>query len=176
MAKILEIEELGNPILREKAKHVDNIRDDYIQELIDDLIETVNQVNGVGIAAPQVNESYQIFIIASHPNPRYPDAPKMEPIEVINPKIISRSDEMVKDWEGCLSIPGIRGLVPRHRSIAVEYTTRNGGKKTEELEDFIARIFQHEYDHLNGILFLDRLESVRDMITHKEYIKLVHNF
>jgi peptide deformylase len=81
---------------------------------------------------------------------------------------------MVKDWEGCLSIPGIRGLVPRHKSIVVEYTTRNEGKKREELEDFIARIFQHEYDHLNGIVFLDRLESVSDMITEKEYIKLFH--
>ncbi|HEX9667413.1 MAG TPA: peptide deformylase [Thermodesulfobacteriota bacterium] len=174
MAEILEIEELGNPILREKAKHVDNIGDEYIQNLIDNLTETVSAVNGVGIAAPQVNESYQIFIIYSHPNPRYPDAPKTEPLEVINPKIISRSDDMVKDWEGCLSIPGIRGLVPRHKSIAVEYTTRNEGKKREELEDFIARIFQHEYDHLNGIVFLDRLESVSDMITEKEYIKLFH--
>lgn len=174
MAEILEIEELGNPILREKAKHVDNIGDEYIQNLIDNLTETVSAVNGVGIAAPQVNESYQIFIIYSHPNPRYPDAPKTEPLEVINPKIISRSDEMVKDWEGCLSIPGIRGLVPRHKSIVVEYTTRNEGKKREELEDFIARIFQHEYDHLNGIVFLDRLESVSDMITEKEYIKLFH--
>lgn len=172
MAKILEIEELGNPILRENAKHVDNIGDEYIQRLIDNLIETVGAANGVGIAAPQVNESFQIFIVASSPNPRYPDAPKMEPIEVINPKILSCSDEMVDGWEGCLSIPGIRGLVPRHKSIAVEYTNRNGDKKTEELSDFIARIFQHEYDHLKGIVFLDRLESVSEVITEKEYVKL----
>jgi peptide deformylase len=172
MAKILEIEELGNPILRENAKHVDNIGDEYIQRLIDDLIETVRAVNGVGIAAPQVNESYQIFIVASSPNPRYPDAPTMEPIEVINPKILSRSDQMIKDWEGCLSVPGIRGFVPRHKSLVVEYTTRNGDKKTEDLEGFIARIFQHEYDHLKGVVFLDRLESVIDVITEKEYIKL----
>ncbi len=172
MAKILEIEELGNPILRENAKHVENIGDEYIQVLIDNLIETVRAVNGVGIAAPQVNESYQIFIVASSPNPRYPDAPKMEPIEVINPKILSSSDQMIKDWEGCLSIPGIRGLVSRHKSIAVEYTNRNGDKKTEELSDFIARIFQHEYDHLKGIVFLDRLERVSEVITEKEYIKL----
>lgn len=172
MAKILEIEELGNPILRENAKHVDNIGDEYIQRLIDNLIETVGAANGVGIAAPQVNESFQIFIVASSPNPRYPDAPKMEPIEVINPKILSCSDEMVDGWEGCLSIPGIRGLVPRHKSIAVEYTNRNGDKKTEEISDFIARIFQHEYDHLKGIVFLDRLKSVSEVITEKEYVKL----
>ena len=152
---------------------MDNIGDEYIQRLIDDLIETVRAVNGVGIAAPQVNESYQIFIVASSPNPRYPDAPKMEPIAVINPKIISRSDEMVDGWEGCLSIPGIRGLVSRHKSIAVEYTDRDGHEKTDELSDFIARIFQHEYDHLHGILFLDRLENLGDMISEKEYIKLL---
>lgn len=174
MAKILEIEELGNPILRETAKHVDNIGEEYIQRLIDDMIETVKAVNGVGIAAPQVNESYQIFIIDSHPNPRYPNAPRMDPMEVINPQITSRSDEMIKDWEGCLSIPGIRGLVPRHNSLVVEYTTRNGDRKTDELEGFIARIFQHEYDHLNGIVFLDRLESLGEVITEKEYIKLFH--
>jgi len=173
MARILEIEELGNPILRENAKHVDNIGDEYIQRLIDDLIETVRAVNGVGIAAPQVNESYQIFIVASSPNPRYPDAPKMEPIAVIKPKIISRSDEMVDGWEGCLSIPGIRGLVSRHKSITVEYMDRNAHERREELSDFIARIFQHEYDHLNGILFLDRLDNLRDIITEKEFIKLI---
>jgi peptide deformylase len=173
MARILKIEELGNPILREKAKPVDNIRDDYIQELIDNMIGTVKEVNGVGVAAPQVNESYQIFIIYSHPNPRYPDAPKTEPVEVINPKIISFSDEMVKEWEGCLSIPGIRGMVPRHKFISVEYTSRYGDKKTGELENFIARIFQHEYDHINGLLFLDRLDSVDDIITEREYIKLI---
>ena len=175
MAKILEIEELGNPILREKAKHVDNIGDEHIQRLIDDLIETVKAVNGVGISAPQVNESYQIFIVASSPNPRYPNAPKMEPIEVINPKILSRSDEIIKDWEGCLSIPGIRGLVPRHKSLVVEYKTRKDEKKAVELEGFVARIFQHEYDHLKGVVFLDRLESLGEVITEKEYIKLFHD-
>lgn len=173
MAKVLEIEELGNPILRKKAKRVKDIGDEYVQNLIDNLTVTVLSVNGVGIAAPQVNEPFQIFMIYSHPNPRYPDAPKTEPKAIINPKITSMSGEMVKDWEGCLSIPGIRGLVPRHRWISVEYSDRDGNKKTEELEDFVARIFQHEYDHLNGIVFLDRIDSVDDIITDKEYIKLI---
>lgn len=173
MAKVLEIEELGNPILRKKAKRVKDIGDEYVQNLIDNLAVTVLSVNGVGIAAPQVNEPFQIFMIYSHPNPRYPDAPTTEPKAIINPKITSMSGEMVKDWEGCLSIPGIRGLVPRHRWISVEYSDRDGNKKTEELEDFVARIFQHEYDHLNGIVFLDRIDSVDDIITDKEYIKLI---
>ena len=173
MARLLQIAELGHPVLRKKALPVGDVRDDNIQKLIDDLIATVMEVNGVGIAAPQVYESYQIFIIASSPNLRYPNAPKMEPTAVINPRIISYSDEVIRDWEGCLSIPGIRGLVPRYRSIKVKYTTRDGKTEEKEFTDFIARIFQHEYDHLNGIVFLDRLESVRDIITEKEYRKLI---
>ncbi|HWP92654.1 MAG TPA: peptide deformylase [Thermodesulfobacteriota bacterium] len=173
MPKLLQIAQLGHQILRKKADPVKNVKDIYIQNLIDDLIATVVEVNGVGIAAPQVYEPYQIFVIASHPNLRYPDAPKMEPIAIINPKINSHSEDLVKDWEGCLSIPGIRGLVPRYKSISVEYTTRNGERKERELTDFIARIFQHEYDHLNGTVFLDRLESNKDIITEKEYQKLI---
>jgi peptide deformylase len=173
MPKLLQIAQLGHPILRKKADLVKNVQDDYIQNLIDDLIATVAEVNGVGISAPQVYESYQIFIIASHPNIRYPNAPKMEPTAIINPKINSHSEDLIKDWEGCLSIPGIRGLVPRHKSISVEYTARDGRREKKEFPDFIARIFQHEYDHLNEIVFLDRLENTKDIITEKEYQKLI---
>lgn len=173
MGKVLEIAELGNPILREKAFEIENLHDDSIQNFIDDLIETGLDAQGVGIAAPQVNESKRIFIISSHPSTRYPDAPEMKPVAIINPEIISGSKEIVKDWEGCLSIPGIRGMVPRHKSIQARYFLRNGKKEESEFTGFIARIFQHEYDHINGILFLDRLESNRDIITEKEYQKIV---
>ncbi|MFI5321943.1 MAG: peptide deformylase [Thermodesulfobacteriota bacterium] len=119
--KILEIAELGNVVLREKASDVEDIRDPEIQSFIDDLIATGINANGVGIAAPQVSLPKRIFILSSRPNIRYPKAPEMEPTAVINPEIISYSDETVKDWEGCLSIPGIRGLVPRHKSVNVKY-------------------------------------------------------
>lgn len=173
MGKILEIAELGNPVLREKALEVENIHDDSIQNFIDDLIETGLDAQGVGIAAPQVNESKRIFIISSHPNIRYPDAPEMKPVAIINPEIISGSEEIIKDWEGCLSIPGVRGMVPRHKSIQARYFLRDGKKEEREFTGFIARIFQHEYDHINGTVFLDRLESNRDIITEKEYRKIV---
>ena len=172
MPKLLNIIELGNPILREKAKIVINIEDIDIQELIDDLINTVYEVNGVGISAPQVSESLQIFIMAPSPNPRYPEAPELEPEVIINPNIISMSEETENDWEGCLSIPGIRGQVPRSKSIIVKYSDRYGEEKEVHYSDFIARIFQHEYDHLNGIVFLDRIENNRDIITDREYAKL----
>jgi peptide deformylase len=169
----LPILQLGDRILRQKALEIENIHDDRTQQLIDDLIATVAQANGVGIAAPQVAESLRLFIVASHPNPRYPNAPEMEPTAMINPKIIAHSTEVVKGWEGCLCVPGIRGLVPRYQAIEVEYLDRNGKIHKAEFTDFIARIFQHEYDHLDGIVFLDRLESTLDIMSEQEYQKQI---
>lgn len=173
MGKILEISELGHPVLRERASEIDNLADTEVQSLIDDLIETCIDSNGVGIAAPQVYKSERIFIISSRPNARYPNAPEMGPMALINPEITFFSEEKVKDWEGCLSIPGIRGLVPRHKTVKVKYQTRDGEFEENEFSDFIARIFQHELDHLDGIVFLDRIDSNKELVTEKEYQKLI---
>lgn len=170
---LLQIAELGVSLIREKSALVELIKQKEIQNLIDDMIATVKEVNGVGIAAPQVYRSLRIFILASHPNPRYPKAPRMKPQAVINPEIIAKSDEIDKNWEGCLSIPGIRGLIPRYEKIKVKYYTRKGKLIEKELTDFIARIFQHEYDHLEGKVFLDHLESTADIISEKEYQKII---
>ena len=172
MAELLEVSQVGNPILRQIAQPIDRLNKP-IQTLIDNLMATLLESNGVGIAAPQVAESYRLIIIASRPNPRYPNAPEMEPTVMINPRIISASDEIVKDWEGCLSVPGIRGLVPRHSAIAIEYCDRRGKLQQQHLTDFVARIFQHELDHLNGLVFLDRLETTQDIVTDQEYFKLL---
>ncbi|MEA5595955.1 peptide deformylase [Rivularia sp. UHCC 0363] len=175
MSEKLSIIELGNPILRQKAEFVKDIQDKTIQKLIDDLLVTVKETNGVGIAAPQVAVGYRIFIVASRPNFRYPNAPLMEPTAMINPRILNYSDDIVKGWEGCLSIPGIRGLVPRYREIEVEYTDRYGQLQKQELTDFVARIFQHEYDHFEGLVFLDRVETTFDIVTEQEYQNLIIN-
>ena len=175
MVEILQVAQLGNEILRYKAQPINNIWQESLQRLIDDLIATVLATNGVGIAAPQISQSDRLFIVASRPNLRYPNAPKMEPTAMINPKLLSHSEEIVKDWEGCLSIPGIRGFVPRYRVIEVEYTNREAQVEKQELTDFVARIFQHEYDHLEGIVFLDRVESSKDLITENEYQKQIVN-
>ena len=169
MTELLQITQLGNPILRQVARSIENIHDQQMQKLIDDLITTVVSANGVGIAAPQVATSQRLFILASRPNLRYPDAPIMEPTAILNPRIIAHSDEVVKGWEGCLSIPGIRGLVPRYQTIEVEYTSRDGKLHQQTLTNFVARIFQHESDHLDGIVFLDRVESTQDLMTEQEY-------
>ena len=173
MTKLLQIAQLGHEVLRQKAKTVKNINHAQTQNLLDDMIATVKDINGMGLAAPQVYASYRIFIMASHPSPRYPNAPEIEPTAIINPKIVASSKELSKEWEGCLSIPGIRGLVPRCKSITVKYTTRAGRTVKIEFTDFAARIFQHEYDHLDGLVYLDRLESTKDIITDKEFQRLI---
>jgi peptide deformylase len=99
----------------------------------------------------------------------------MEPVVMINPQLVSHSKELVKDWEGCLSIPGIRGLVPRHQAIEVGYTNCRGQVEHRQFTDFIGRVFQHEYDHLSGKVFLDRVESSQEIVTEAEYLKLVQS-
>ncbi len=175
MVEVLQISQLGNPVLRQIAQPVEHLHSLEMQTLIDRLMATLVQSNGVGIAAPQVAASVQVLIVASRPNPRYPTAPQMEPTVMVNPRLLSHSEEQIKDWEGCLSIPGIRGLVPRYREIEVEYFDRHGNPHRQIFTNFPARIFQHEADHLIGKVFLDRLESVQDIITDQEYLtRILH--
>lgn len=172
MNQLPNVAQLGEPILRSQAQPVIKI-DPNIVELIDSLTATAIAKKGVGIAAPQISQSYRLFIVASHPSDRYPHAPTMPPTAMINPRILSHSDEIVKDWEGCLSVPDTRGLVPRYKEITVEYTTKTGETKQEILTHFIARIFQHELDHLDGILFIDRIQDQADLYTEAEYRQII---
>ncbi len=172
MSKILQISKIGSSILRDRAGQIPDPHQSHTQQLIEDLIATAEAANGVGIAAPQVASSMRLFIIASRPNPRYPYAPTMAPTAIIDPQIIDRSAEMVMGWEGCLSVTGMRGLVPRHQSIEVTYITPQGELVRAQLTNFIARIFQHELDHLDGILFPDRVIKATDLITEAEYLKI----
>jgi len=175
MPILRQIAQLGQPVLREMAVRVVDPRDQAVQSLIDDLLVTVADANGVGIAAPQVFEPLSLFIVASRPNPRYPLAPEMEPTAMINPEILWVSDEKESGWEGCLSIPGLRGLVPRQRRIGVRYLTRTGEPREEEFGDFLARVFQHEFDHVQGVVFIDRVESTRELVTEKEYLRMLQS-
>ena len=172
MTKIRQISEIGSPVLAQRSGTITNIIDPEIDCLVDDLIATAIDANGVGIAAPQVGSSVRLFIVASRPSPRYPSAPIMEPTAMINPEILDRSGELVSGWEGCLSVPGRRGLVLRDREIEVEYFTKQGDRVKQILTEFVARIFQHELDHLDGILFPDRVLNRADLITEAEYLKI----
>jgi peptide deformylase len=173
MPILRQIAQLGQPVLRQKTGAINDPFDPAVQALIDDMLVTVAEVNGVGIAAPQVFEPLKLFIIASRPSPRYPDAPGMEPTAMINPELLWSSDEKEKGWEGCLSVPGIRGPVPRSIRIGVRYLTRDGALREEEMSGFLARIFQHEFDHISGKVFLDRVENNRELFTEREYLRLM---
>lgn len=173
MTQALEIAQLGAPMIRKQAMEVTDIHNLKLQTFIDDLLVTVEDEGGMGIAAPQVSVSQRIIILSPKPNARYPYAPHMEPTAMINPEITWASTEKEKDWEGCLTVPGIRGLVPRHGAIRVRYHTRKNVLIETEYEGFLARVFQHEVDHLDGIVFLDRVESSQDLVTEKEWQKII---
>ena len=173
MAHILQIAHLGQPVLREKAAPVGEAAAVELGALIEDMLVTLEDANGVGLAAPQVYESKCLFALAPRPSARHSFAPLFVPLVAINPEITWFSDDTDKDWEGCLSIPGIRGLVPRARRIRIRYTTVDGALAEEEMSDFAARVFQHEIDHLEGSVFLDRVETTREIVTEKEYQRII---
>ncbi len=165
----LPIAQLGNPVLWQLAQPITKINAEWVQSLGDRLLTTLLESSGVGIAAPQVSHPYQMLIVASHPNERYPDAPQMEPTTMMNPKLIDHSDKTERGWEGCLSVPGFRGLVSRYQTVHVEYIGLDGHRHRQVFRGFPARIFQHEQDHLNGTVFLDRIDSLHDLMTEEEF-------
>lgn len=171
--QIRQIIKLGNPILRQMAQPIKAVTSPSSQQLVKDLIATAKDAGGVGIAAPQIGESQQLFIMASSANSRYPDAPKMEPTAIFNPVIIESGGELVEDWEGCLSVPDLRGLVPRHSLITAEFQTSDGRKHQKQFEGFIARVFQHEFDHLIGLTFLDRVTDNKYLMSEQEFYQQV---
>jgi peptide deformylase len=173
MSQQFEILQLGHPLLRQIAVRVKSVSDSAFQSQLDALLSFVMARGGMGIAAPQVGISKQFFILSSHPNSRYPYAPEVEPFVVINPQITDTSDTQSKDWEGCLSLPGIRALVPRFDHIDVLYQTRHGETVETRYEGFLARVFQHELDHLQGKVFLDRVETTLDVMMEQEWQRQV---
>jgi peptide deformylase len=169
MSNPFTIHQLGHPVLRQHAPPVENLTDPQFQIQLDALMDFVMAQGGMGIAAPQVGISQRFFILSSHPNERYPYAPDVPPFFVINPEILDRSEQNTKDWEGCLSLPGIRGLVPRANHIQVRYQNRMGDWIKASYEGFLARVFQHEYDHLIGHVFIDRVTSTQDIMMEAEW-------
>jgi peptide deformylase len=166
-----KILELGNPILRQKTVPVNNINSPETKELIHVLSTTLLEYDGAGLAAPQIGYLSQAFVLDKDF-----DKPSKKPFHVvINPRILQVAGEIKKRYEGCLSIKGLLVQVPRHEVIEVQYLDESGTEITKKLEGFWARAFQHEYDHLQGILTLDKIESVSDLISEFEYSKLVRS-
>jgi peptide deformylase len=166
---ILKIARMGHPVLRRKTRAVERgeITSAPLQKLIDDMIETMVEYRGVGLAAPQVHEGVRLFI-ANLDHDEAGDATS-EPIVVINPDITPVGSDVDEDWEGCLSIPDIRGRVPRTREITVKAFDRRGERIELHVHDYAARVIQHETDHLDGILFFDRMRSFDSLTFLEEY-------
>jgi peptide deformylase len=172
MARLKSIAQLGERILRQPSRTIAPHDISTVKPLLEDMLRTLDESRGVGLAAPQVYESIRVIIVASRPTARYPRAPTMPATIMINPEFTILSDHIEKDWEGCLSVPGIRALVPRYQNIGVTYTDKTGMTQQTQLEGFVARIFQHEVDHLDGMIYLDRVENNRDIISEAEFFKL----
>ncbi len=168
---ILKTSKLGNPILRQIAKEVSlsELKSPAIQKLIDDMIETMREYDGVGLAAPQVHESRQIAVIEVHNSKRYPWAPNVPLLILVNPVFLSKSEETMDGWEGCLSVEGFRGKVPRSRQAAVRFLDRKGKEQQLDAEGFPAVVIQHELDHLAGKVFLDQMHDLSTLTHLKEY-------
>ncbi len=157
------IAQLGEPVLHRRAEPVTDF-DDHLKRLLARMTETMLASNGVGIAAPQIFVSQRVMIVASRPNPRYPDAPQMAPLAMINPELGDPEGEWIEAWEGCLSVPGIRGRVRRRDAVSVRYQDAEGRWHQRQFRGFVGRIVQHEFDHLEGRTFLDRVTNNRDLI------------
>jgi peptide deformylase len=162
---ILKVARLGHPVLREPATPVppDQIRSPEIQRFIDDMIETMREYEGAGLAANQVHALRQIAVIEVQRNPRYPDAPEIPLMVLINPVVTPLTEEREDGWEGCLSVPDMRGVVPRYTSVRLECLDREGKRVDVVAKDFFARVIQHETDHLNGIVYVDRIVDMRTL-------------
>jgi peptide deformylase len=168
---IRKIATVGHPVLRERAREVspDELASPGIQRLIDDLIETMHDANGAGIAANQVHELVRIAVIEVDHNPRYPYKPPIPLTVIVNPVLEPLDDEQVEINEGCLSVPNLRGNVMRHVNVRVRYLDRRGGAHDEVKRGLTAGTFQHECDHLDGTLFLDRVVDTTSLTTWEQF-------
>ena len=168
---ILKVARMGHPVLRRRTRPLERseILHPFTQKLIDDMIATMVEYHGVGLAAPQVHENVRLFVADLDHDDHEDGEPRQAPIAIINPEIIPIGDEIVEDWEGCLSIPDIRGRVPRAREVKVRAFDRDGERIELRAHDFSARVLQHETDHLDGVLFFDRMKSFDSLTFLDEY-------
>ena len=168
---ILRVARLGHPVLRQVAEVVspEAIGAPEIQRLIDDMLETMADHDGAGLAAPQVHVSRRVVVYGVEANPRYPDAEPVPLTVLVNPRITPLTTEQAEDWEGCLSVPDLRGRVPRFTRVRVEAYGRDGRPLRFDAADFHARVVQHECDHLDGTVYLDRMQSMATLAFLPEF-------
>ncbi len=163
---LLKVARMGHPVLRKRARALDpsELRSAVVQKFIDDMVDTMVEYEGVGLAAPQVHEGLRIFVAGIEG-----DEGRMQVRPFVNPVVTPLSEQTADDWEGCLSIPDIRGRVPRFQKVRVAALDRKGKPFELELEGFAARVVQHEADHLDGVLFFDRMTSFETLTFLEEF-------
>jgi peptide deformylase len=173
---ILKVAHMGHPVLRTRARPVDprEIGMPRLQQLIDDMFETMREYQGIGLAAPQIHVGLRVFVAGLPPDhederEREDDDTRVPLMALINPEIKPIGSDTVEDWEGCLSIPGIRGKVPRASEIQVNAYDRKGRRIELRMRGFTARVVQHETDHLDGVLFFDRMKSFETLTYLEEF-------
>jgi len=159
---IRDVLKMGDPRLLEPARPVEDFASLELAQLIVDMHDTMRALNGAGLAAPQIGVGLQVVIFEVSANPRYPDAESVPFTVLINPLLTPLSGAMEEGWEGCLSVPGMRGLVPRHTALRYQGFDAAGQPIDRSVSDFHARVVQHEVDHLHGILYPMRIRDLRD--------------
>jgi peptide deformylase len=164
---ILKVARMGHPVLRRRARALDKteLKNPLLQKFFDDMIDTMYEYNGVGLAGPQVHEGLRVFVAMLDEEP----GEKSEAAVIINPQISPVGSALEEGWDGCLSIPDIRGMVPRHTDITLKAIDRHGKDIEIRLHGFPARVAQHETDHLDGVLFLDRMQSMQTLTFLDEF-------
>ena len=158
---VREVLKMGDPRLLEKAQPVKDFKSPELTELLKDMHDTMQALQGAGLAAPQIGVGLQVVIFGVDVNPRYPDAETVPYTVLINPVLSALSDRMEEAWEGCLSVPGMRGRVPRHQALRYRGFDQHGAPIDRSVSDFHARVVQHEVDHLSGILYPMRIRDLR---------------
>jgi peptide deformylase len=167
---ILKVARIGHPVIRAQARELsaEQLRSAEVQHLIDDMVETMHEYDGVGVAAPQVHVSWRLAVLeVPASDDRTREAVPL--LAIVNPKLTPIGDEQVSAWEGCLSVPDLRGVVPRYRRVRLQALDRAGEAIDLEAEGFFARVLQHECDHLDGRVYLDRMDGLRSLSFLREF-------
>ncbi|MFT4571074.1 MAG: peptide deformylase [Hyphomicrobiaceae bacterium] len=175
---IHEVATIGNPILRAQAREIvaSEIGSPELRQLVVDMVETMHAMDGIGLAAPQISVPLQLAVIEMSPeSERYPDIDSLPLTVFINPRITVLDETEQEFWEGCLSVPNLRGVVPRPRKVRVDFMGLEGQASSLTAEGFVATVLQHELDHLQGVLFLDRMPDITRLATVEDFARFWAN-
>lgn len=160
---------IGDPRLKAETDAIDDVQD--VADLLARMVDRLRELNGAGLAAPQIGASVKVIVVEVRKTDVFPERPTSPLLQMINPVIVEHSATTETGWEGCFSVPGLMGLVPRAETISVQYTTADGTDVTEQCSGYVARVIQHEIDHLGGVEFVDRMTSMGSLTTVTNYLE-----